>query len=385
MTSFVEGNCIRLLENGGAYFPALIDAFEQAQREVFVESYIFAADETGWLIAGALCDAARRGVRVNVLVDGFGSRAFINRLQPALESAGVRVLVYRRELRLLSLRRHRLRRLHRKVVMVDDRIAFVGGINIVDDFEPAGPPHPRYDYAVQIEGPVLASISRDVRRLWWLVAWASLRRRKTAVRLSTPPPVIPGNVRLAFVVRDTFRHRHDIEQAYLSAIAAAREEVLIANAYFFPGRHFRQALVDARARGVRVTLLLQGLSDHPLLAHASRALYPYFLAAGVRLFEYEQSYLHAKVAVIDRHWATVGSSNIDPFSLLLAREANVLVDDAQFADQLHASLCRAMQSGARELHLEELRRSSWWRRAGRWLAYQVVRIAIGVAGFRGQH
>jgi cardiolipin synthase len=148
-------------------------------------------------------------------------------------------------------------------------------------------------------------------------------------------------------VRDNLRHRRDIERAYLDAIGAAREEIVLANAYFLPGRRFRRALRAAAGRGVRVTILLQGLVEYRLLHYATQALYGNLLAAGIRIFEYQRSFLHAKVAVIDHHWATVGSSNIDPFSLLLAREANVVVLDRRFAEDLEQSLAAAMRDGAR--------------------------------------
>ena len=136
---------------------------------------------------------------------------------------------------------------------------------------------------------------------------------------------------------------------------------------------------------VSVTLLLQGVADHPIQQYATRALYPYLLAQGIRLFEYHRSHLHAKVAVIDRRWATVGSSNIDVFSLLLAREANVVVEDAGFSAGLRASLQRAMENGAQELRQEDWHRLPRLRRGLCWLAYQAVRWAIGIAGFGGRH
>lgn len=386
MTRFVAGNRVELLETGAQYFPALTQAIALAEREIFLESYIFANDRTGSLVVLALCAAARRGVRVHVLVDGFGGRAFVREIMPALIAEGVQVLIYRREIRLLSLRRHRLRRLHRKLAVMDDRVAFVGGINIVDDYSAGDSLHPRHDYAVSVIGPLVGEIANSMRRVWLLVAWANLRRR----RMRLPPPLPTAQpqadgVRAAFLIRDNLRHRREIEDAYLDAVARAREEVVIACAYFLPGRRFRQALIDAARRGVRVTLLLQGLSDHPLLAYASRALYPYFVEHGVELWEYDKSELHAKVAVIDGHWATVGSSNIDPFSLLLAREANVVIDDANFALALRSSLFRALARGGKALHPDALRGMSFMRRGMRWLAYQVVRVAIGLAGFGGQH
>ncbi len=382
---FLAGNAVALLENGEQYFPALEAAIDGAAHEIFLQSYIFDDDLTGRRIADALVRASARGVAVRVMVDGFGGRNFVAGLLPRLRAAGVQVLIYRRELRPLSLRRHRLRRLHRKVVVIDSHVAFVGGINIVDDFDAGLLAHPRYDYAVQVEGPLLEPIVASAQRLWRLVAWASFRRRESQPLLASPRTEPAGDIRAAYVVRDNLRYRHAIENAYLDAIAAAREEIVIANAYFFPGRRFRQALVDAAERGVRVTLLLQGLSDHPLQVYATRALYPMFLARGIRLFEYHRSHMHAKVAVVDRQWSTVGSSNIDAFSLLLAREANVVVDDAGFAGRLRASLEAAICAGARELRASDWQRLPLLRRGMSWLAYQVVRLAIGVAGFGRSH
>ncbi|MDR1423581.1 MAG: cardiolipin synthase ClsB [Azoarcus sp.] len=376
--AWFDGNAIALLENGQAYFPALAAAIDAAHREVLLQTYIFAPDDTGHFIAEALKRAAARGVKVRVLVDGFGGRTFVRGLQDELTAAGVEVLIFRPELRLFPLRR-RLRRLHRKLAVIDSRIAFVGGINIVDDFGAEAPAHPRYDYAVRVEGELLQPIVAASRRLWRLVAWASLRRPQGHIRddIAAQPA---GTVRAAFLVRDNLRHRNDIENAYLDAIANAREEIVLASAYFFPGRRFRHALLDAAARGVKVTLLLQGLPDHPVMLHATRALYPFFLEHGIRVFEYRKSLLHAKVAVIDSHWATVGSSNIDPLSLLMAREANVAVDDPGFAAALKSSLAAAMREGATELRREDRARLTCLRRIVCWMAYQILRLATGMAG-----
>ncbi len=382
---FLEGNRVVLLEGGGAYFAALEAAIDDAESEIHLESYIFEPDETGLRIAAALSRAAARGVAVHVLVDGFGGRPFVDTLHDQLIAAGVRVLIYRPEIRAMSLRRHRLRRLHRKLVTVDARLAFVGGINIIDDVPRGGPDAPRHDYAVQVEGPLLADIVASVRRLWWLVSWVNLKRREERAPRLAPRAEPSGDVRAAFLIRDNLGHRRDIEEAYLQAIATAEREVIIACAYFFPGRRFRQALTIASQRGVTVIVLLQGLSDHPMLAYATKALYRYFLDNRIRLFEYHQSYLHAKVAVADSRWATVGSSNIDPFSLLLAREANLVIEDARFAARLRSSLLRAMDEGSVELRAEDWRKLPLLRRMATWLAYQGVRLAIGIAGFRGKH
>lgn len=378
---FQGGNLLTLLETGQAYFPALEAAILGATRDIFLETYIFQDDRVGRRIADALRTAAIGGVRVRVLVDGFGSAGFVTTLMPELQESGVEVMVFRREVQRLLLRRHRLRRLHRKLVVVDGRIAFVGGINLIDDFDPLAPDHPRHDYAVRVEGPLLEPILATMERLWRHVRWAHLRRRPQPLADIVCEAGLIGPTRAALVIRDNLRHRRDIEEAYLQAIRDAREDILIANAYFLPGRRFRQALVDAARRGVQVTLLLQGRAEYLLQHFATRALYSHLLSNGIRLFEYRRSFLHAKVAVVDDTWATVGSSNIDPFSLLLAREANLIVTAPAFSDELRRRLTQAMADGATELRAADWRRRPLLARAASWLAYTVVRIAIGMSGY----
>ncbi|MCM8595484.1 cardiolipin synthase ClsB [Accumulibacter sp.] len=382
---FLPGNRLKLLNSGSEYFPQLIGAIREARHEVHLESYIFEDDDTGRAVADAMIGAAQRGVIVRVLVDGFGARDFARRLQPMLVVGGVQAMIYRPEISRFHLRRHRLRRLHRKLAVIDGEVAFVGGINVIDDLNNPERMPPRFDYAVRVEGPLLQPINTTLHRLWELVVWARLRRRYRLVSRALrgrPEPV--GSQTAAFLVRDNIRHRRDIEQAYLTAISAARRHVLLANAYFLPGRRFRRALRDAARRGVRVVVLLQGRVEYRLQHYATQALYDRLLHTGVRIFEYRRSFLHAKVAVIDDHWATVGSSNIDPFSLLLAREANIVVDDEKFATELRCSLEEAMTIGAREMPIETWKRVPWYRRLLHWASYGLVRFFVGISGYGGK-
>lgn len=382
---FVTGNRLSLLDSGREYFPALLAAIAGAEREIYLESYIFADDPVGHEVASALCAAARRGVIVNVTVDGFGARNFAEDFRPRLAEAGVRSLFYRPEIGRFHLQRHRLRRLHRKLVVIDGRIAFVGGINIVDDDNAPEEMRPRYDYAVRVEGPVLAQVHHAVRRMWEIVTWVNFRRRFRLAPIVRPCCDAVGEQQAAFLIRDNIRHRNDIMNAYIDAIETAQREIIIANAYFLPGIRFGRALFAAARRGVRVVVLLQGKTDHPLLRFATQTLYAAGLKTGIRIFEYERSFMHAKVAVIDGEWATVGSSNIDPFSLLLAKEANLVVRDRRFAGELHASLLAAMAEGSREMLAEDLRRQSWYSRLLRWLSYGIVRLLVGIAGYGDRH
>jgi cardiolipin synthase len=374
------GNDIRLLVCGGQYFPALEQAIDEAHSEIFLETYIFADDETGQRIAAALARAARRGVRVRVLVDGFGAREFEDTHRQTLESAGVNTLVFRPEVGRMRFKRNRLRRMHRKLAVIDAQTGFAGGINIIDDMHTPGHTPPRFDYAVRVQGPLVSRMHLECQKLWERVAWATLQFRSRLPRSSRYANRHAGKMRAALLVRDNLRHRHDIEDAYLQAIDGAFEEVLIANAYFLPGRRFRQALTLAAQRGVKVTLILQGRVEYALLHYASQALYGALLSQGVRIFEYRRSFLHAKAAVIDQKWATVGSSNIDPFSLMLAREANIVVHDAGFAGDLRNSLRAAARHGGRELRHRQWKTRPLHERLLRWLAYGMVRMMIGLAG-----
>ncbi len=376
----IPGNRLTLLKNGAEYFPALEAAIDHARREIFLESYIYEYDTTGKRIGAALGRAARRGVTVHLLLDGFGSRTLSKAVVEEMRAAGIQVMFYRPDVS-IRLKRHRLRRLHRKIAVIDTRIAFVGGINIIDDMDTPGQIPPRFDYAVAVEGPLLVEIHQSARRLWALIGWLQLRlhysrRQKAALHIMPR-----GSIAAAFVRRDNIRHRGAIENAYLDAIDSATEEIIIANAYFLPGRRIRQALAEAAARGVRVVLLLQGRVEYVLLHYASRALYGMLLGAGIEIYTYHKSFLHAKVAVIDERWATVGSSNIDPFSLMLAREANIVALDADFAGLLRDSLLLAIGEGAQQIKADDWSQQPYYQRFLAWVSYGLVRFLMGMAGY----
>jgi cardiolipin synthase len=373
-----------LLRNGAQYFPQLCEDIDAAKSFIYLETYIFSADETGSLVSMALQRAARRGVVVRVMMDGFGSADFPLHWQAQLKDAGVHVQWFRREISPFTLRRNRkrrLRRLHRKLVVLDGEVAFVGGINIIDDAtRNGGAAAPRFDFAVRVEGSVAGEIYAVMRRLWSAVLWSGSRgKRIERFIMDAGRRVQLPNVTV--YLRDNLRYRRDIEHAYLSAIAGAQREVVIANAYFLPGLVFRRTLMHAAQRGVRVVLLLQGLPEYRLLHYATHALYEELLAAGVEIYEYQVSYLHAKVAVVDGIWATVGSSNIDPFSLLLAREANLAVSDGGFAVELRDALFTAIGKDAVRIEPFHWKRLSFGARMLVRLSYAFVRMMIGLIGY----
>jgi len=362
MTDYCAGHQLQLLEGAREFFASLIADVERAAKEVRIETYIFDFAGSGARVAQALCDAAQRGVAVFLVVDGVGTPKLPTPWAAQLTAAGVQWEVFSPLGRWGLLVPSRWRRLHRKLCVVDGQVAYCGGINVLDDWIDAnhGPLNaPRFDFAVRVVGPLVRTVHAAMAQFWWRLravrkaqqvdlagAWAALQEVVYEGRLPTPPQLQGAGARAALVLRDNVLNRRRIERNYLRAIADAQQDILLANAYFLPGRRMRRALILAAQRGVQVRLLLQGRYEYFMQYHATRALYRPLLAAGVDIFEYKVSFLHAKVAVIDQLWATVGSSNIDPLSLLLAREANVVVHDAGFAGLLHGKLEQTIATSA---------------------------------------
>lgn len=366
---YLGGNDTRLLRGGDELFPALIARIDHAAYEVWLATYIFHHDTAAEAVALALARAARRGVRVRVVVDGFGTHRALPQLQRWLAGSGVSLAVFRPLERWWNwLQPGQLRRLHTKLCVVDGSFGFVGGINIIDDRNDLNhgvSEAPRLDFAVALNGPVVAPIEQTVRAMWtraafghdWRAEVLSMARsaepltqaRRLLSRLRILPALPPPDaddarpVRAAFVVRDNLRQRRSIERAYIDAIRAAAHRIDLVCPYFYPGRSFRRALIKAARRGVRVRLLLQGKLDYRMAGLAARVLYDELLAEGVQIYEYQAAFLHAKAAVIDDDWATVGSSNIDPLSLLLNLEANVAILDEEFAGGLARAFELALQ------------------------------------------
>ncbi|MFA5521121.1 MAG: cardiolipin synthase ClsB [Castellaniella sp.] len=393
-----DGNGIDLLNSGADFFPALCAAVDAARHSVHLETYIFNLDATGRHVLDTLAAACARGVRVRVVIDGFGSHAQADELVARLQAMGVRWRIYKPRPKGTWRRRlspSRLRRLHRKTAVIDRCVGFVGGINILDDYfdvpnDGCGP-MPRFDFAVRLRGPLVADLLRAQRTLWLRMGWRrpddleGFQRRLSrlmqwrARRRPAPVPAAEPGQRAALVLRDNFRFARRIEKVYLLALREARRDVLIANAYFFPGRRLRNAMVEAARRGVRVRLMLQGRPEYPVQHWASRHMYAELLAGGVELYEYQPSYLHAKVAVIDDQ-AMVGSANLDPFSLFLAREANVWVDDAAFAQSLRTELEKALAQHCRRITSQAWNSRRIWQRFLDGVGYLVLRAGVAITG-----
>lgn len=376
--TFVDNNEITLLESGVAFFPALIAALDAAKYEVLFETYIFAEDETGERVRDALIRAARRGVKVRVLVDWFGTgHRCCGRLGPELTAAGVQYRVFN------PLCKRGIARSHRKIAVIDREVAFVGGINTNDDWlcdhaDGHRLPAPRWDFTVRVRGPLVAQIHHEAAGQWMRTGRLRLRKRLQLFRemRKQPLPSCESPARAAFVVRDNLRNRATIQKAYLQALGHARDSVLLATPYFAPGRKFRKALAHAARRGVKVTLLI-GVGEFRIQDAVAHSFYPKLLADGIRVVEYRKTQLHAKVAVVDDDWATVGSSNCDGLSLFVNQEANVVVNDPAFAATLRRHIERGIADGV-EVCPQEFAHTGWLQRASYGAAYMLYKLVMRV-------
>jgi cardiolipin synthase A/B len=379
------GNRVELLENGALFFPRAFAAIHAAREEVLLETFILFDDKVGRELRGALIGAARRGVRVEMMVDGYGSPDLSDEFVGGMTEAGICFRIFGPGATWYGVRTNVFRRMHRKLLVVDGRIAFVGGINFsadhLDDFGPTA----KQDYAVEIEGPVVDDIRAflDGGRAPPRRHWYQFPRRQPARPVAAVAHA--GHADVLFVTRDNQRHRNDIERQYRLGIRTARRQLVIANAYFFPGYRLLRDIRNAARRGVDVRLVLQGAPDVALATAAARWLYRYLVGGGVRIFEYCRRPLHGKVALADDEWVTVGSSNLDPLSLSLNLEANVVIRDRPLAAELRSRLFAIIEEHCTEVDPESLPPRTLWQSLWSTFVFHILRRFPAWAGVLPAH
>ncbi|MGE0080368.1 MAG: phosphatidylserine/phosphatidylglycerophosphate/cardiolipin synthase family protein [Thiohalomonadaceae bacterium] len=344
------GNRFALLVDGPQFFPPMLEAIMQARETVLLEVYLFESGAVADRFIDALSAAVQRGVSVYLLLDDFGCLALSRRDRQRLRDAGVHVTFYN-PLRFTGVR-HNLFRNHRKLLLVDGAVAFVGGMGLTDAFAPADG-EPWHDTAVRIEGPVVADWHLSFVRTWNL--WS-----RHALTLPIPPTKRAG-MQVGRLALSAGLQRTEIKGALLKRVRAAERRVWIATAYFIPARRLRRALRQAARAGVDVRLLLTGpQTDHPAVRHAGRRFYGQLLRAGVRIFEYQPRFLHAKVQLCD-NWVSIGSSNVDRWNFRWNLEANQEVADAGFAAEVQAFFERDFAASQEIVLADWAKRSRWAR------------------------
>lgn len=377
-----DGNQVELLINGEEYFPAVFERINAAKEEILLETFILFDDKVGRELQHALIQAAGRGVHIEVLVDGYGTADLGISFVWEMVSAGINIHMFDPHPKLLGFRTNLFRRLHRKIVVIDCQDAFVGGINFGADHLADYGPMAKQDYAVQVRGPIVADIHRASMDLF----------RKTQSRMHNRPDATEqkvqrhsGSASMLLSIRDNDSHLRDIEIQYMRAIRSADHRLMIANAYFFPGYRLIRELRNAARRGVDVVLILQGLPDMRWAQIASQFLYGYLLHSGIRVYEYCERPLHGKVALVDREWCTVGSSNLDPLSLSLNLEANLMIRDHALNQQLFEHLEGLAEAKCNEITLEQVNRGAWWKTPLSVVCFHLLRHFPAMAGMLPAH
>ena len=363
---FLSGHKVELLRSGEEYFNRLVALIENATSTIHLQVYIFDVDQTGNTILQALLAAALRGVKIFMVVDGFGSILFGGENIKRLNAAGGQFRFFS-PLPFPGVFQPG-RRLHHKVLVVDDCKALVGGINIADKYRGVFPEIAWLDYAVLVEGPVVGQIRDYCLKLYFRKFHVPAKFRLPE---SFPSVLSKGDLSARMCINDWFRGKNQISSSYKKQIRAATAEVFIMASYFLPTRHLLKIILQASRKGVRVTLVLGKFSDVVLMKPAMRYLYSVLLRNNVEVYEYESSVLHAKLCVVDREWVSIGSHNLNHLSEWMSLEMNVEVEDRVFAEEVLQKIKNDLASTTRRIDREyglEIADRRWHL----WCSYKIV-------------
>jgi cardiolipin synthase len=343
------GNQLTVLSNGAQIFPAMLDAIKGAKHTIEFATYVYWASEIANQFADALCERAREGVKVRLLIDAVGGAIMNSRTVWQLEQAGVRVAWFR-PMRWNSLI-HLNNRTHRKILLIDSHTSFTGGVGIAD-FWTGNADDPRHwrETHCRIDGPACADLLASFAENW---------REATHEQLDGRPlPAAAGSTAVLTTSSTAGPRPTKIEQLVSGAIAAASERLWITSAYFVPNHQVSAALIAAAARGVDVRVLTNGpLSNHKVTWHAGRASYQSLLQGGVNIYEYRPTVLHSKVITADASWATIGSTNVDDRSLILNDELNISFGAPKIIEELDRQFLADLERS------KQIKARSWRRRA----------------------
>lgn len=371
-------NVVQLVRGGKEYFRLLEEMINNASHTFHLQTYIFDADETGTRIANALKNAAQRGVKVYLLVDGYASQKLPKDFIADLKSTGVR---FRWFAPLLKSRHFYFgRRLHHKVAVADAAVSLVGGINISNKYNDMKDVPAWLDWAVRSKGEVSNLLNRVCVRVWNRSDWDPLPRR---IRDDVPKTELPKdqcNVRVR--VNDWVRGRNQISRSYLEMLQNAEDRIMIMSSYFLPGRAIKRNMVAAVKRGVKVKLIIAGRSDVQIAKQAERWMYAWLFRHGIELYEYKKNVLHAKISTYDGKWVTVGSYNLNNISAFASIELNLDINNEDFAVNAETALQRIIDTDCERVVEDEFARKNhllmqFWQ----WMCYQLIQVSFFIFTF----
>ena len=326
---------IELVHSGEDYFSRLERIILEAKTEIHIQTYIFDYDNIGKKTIAALKIAASRNVKIDILLDGFGSFSFPKEVIKELTNLGINIRFFSPFFSANSL--YIGRRLHHKIVVADSKTALIGGINIADKYRGTAIAAPWLDYAVELNDEKIAIGLQELCR--------DIYSKKRIIRRKEIKSVIGTSEELTISVlqNDWLKRKNQIYNAYIKNIGKAKKEIVIVGSYFLPGKRLLNSLKKASKNGVKIKLILSGISDIPMARRASCHLYAKLLRYNIEIYEWENSILHGKAAVIDNNWTTIGSFNLNNLSSFASIEINVGIDSAEFANNYLLHLNEIME------------------------------------------
>ena len=370
-SDYTHRNQVALVHGGSDYFDAVVQLIRRATTHIHLQTYIYDEDETGKMVADELIAAALRGVKVYMLIDGYASSGLSDAFIQHLEFSGIHFRYFEPVLR--SRKFYVGRRLHHKIIVADGRESLVGGINISNKYNDL-PDDPAWlDWAMWAKGEVSYEL--------FIVCagfWCRSRKATRAMIAAHPSPVFPSEWNCAVKVRrnDWVRRKNQISRSYIEMFDRAEQHIIIMSSYFLPGRVIRRNIARARARGVKVSVILAGSSDVMIAKYAERFIYRWLLRLGVEIFEYPKAVLHAKLSTYDRVWVTVGSYNVNDISAYASIELNLDVMDDAFGMQADGWLRRIIDEDCDTITSEQLQNYNVLTRILQWGSYEIYRAVF---------
>ncbi len=371
---YKEGHNVELLHGGGSFFPTVERVLDEAKHYIHFQTYIIDEDDTGKRIVRALVRAARRGVRVYLLLDAFGTKYLTKEFIDEIEDSGI---LFRFFSPVFIMKGFQLSlRLHHKVVLADGELAIIGGINFADRYRGSDSVKAWLDFAVLIRGPECIRVNNICRKLWNKTFLA--KEEKASERVYSTS-LYKQNISLRVVENNWYRNKIEILRSYRNALRNSGSHMIIFASYFLPGRLERKLFRQASARGVDIRIVLAAKSDAPMFKRATSFLYQYILCNNIKIYEYYPANLHAKVTTVDGKWCTIGSYNFNHISDYGSIEMNVNIMDDAFTKDFENILNEIIKNDCRQVTVEEyLRRSSWWTRLRGWASYQMIRLLMRI-------
>ena len=360
-----DNGYIQLLHSGEMYFLQLKKLIDYAQKEIHLQTYIFEDDETGNDIADCLKRAAQRKVKVYVLLDAYGSATLPDSFVQDFIHHGISIRFFSP---LFSLNNFYLgRRMHHKVLVVDGKMAVIGGINIANKYRGIQELEPWLDFAVQLDCPAAEDLQKLCRD--YFLKKGSSKKIKPVLHSA-------GSALVGIIQNDWLKNKTEVCDAYTNAILRAKKEIVIIGSYFLPGKKMSKALKKASKKGVRITVILAGISDVPLVRRATEHLYTTFLHDHIKIYEWNKSVLHGKAAIVDNQWSTIGSFNLNSLSCYGSIEMNVEIHSSGFAEALRLDFNRVINECREVTKSSFEKRANIVNRLADWLSYQIIRTTL---------